>query len=78
MFREIARPYNPMQSQLHIPLTFSNMPKFKGDGYPIQHIHAYKEFMEVRGLPKEMLLCCFAESLEEHPRAWYFKLDPKK
>ena len=71
-----SRAYQPVQGKLPANLTF--IPKFKGNGDPVQHIHASKEYLELKDVPAEMLTRIFAQSLEEHPKAQYQKLDHSK
>ncbi|XP_074288775.1 uncharacterized protein LOC141613933 [Silene latifolia] len=74
---ENARAYAPIQEELPKNFVLTDIPKFKGTENPLQHIRSYKEHLALKSVPVSMLTAIFAQSLEEHPRAWFYNLDLK-
>ncbi|XP_074290258.1 uncharacterized protein LOC141616989 [Silene latifolia] len=67
----------PVQDKLPTNFVLTDIPKFKGTEDPLQHIRSYKEYLALRGVPAEMLPHIFAQSLGEHPKAWFYSLELK-
>ncbi|XP_074278447.1 uncharacterized protein LOC141602037 [Silene latifolia] len=74
---ENARGYMPVQDKLPTNFVLTDIPKFKGTEDPLQHIRSYKEYLALKGVPAEMLPHIFAQSLGEHPKAWFYSLELK-
>ncbi|XP_074265680.1 uncharacterized protein LOC141588124 [Silene latifolia] len=75
---ENSRGYMPVQDKLPTNFVLTDIPKFKGTEDPLQHIRSYKEYVALKGVPfLEMLPHIFAQSLGEHPKAWFYNLELK-